>query len=145
MTANIENNLSETALKNIAEAVTPTQKKFDLVDTMAPRSSDSRDAEIANTILHQIRSFDPLGLGAIGLKNGNALVVERGVLLRNVIVKQTNSRSSGGHIQIILNHADYYDVTAWTKDKLGFPKKVVFEVEDADFTQLWEILRKIWE
>lgn len=145
MTDNIENNLSETALKNIADTATQTQKKFDLMDTMAPRSSDSQDAEIASTILHQIRSFDPLGLGAIGLKSGNALAVQRGILLRNVIVKQTNSRSSWGHIQIILNHADYYDVTAWTKDSLGFPKKVVFEVENADFTQLWEILRKIWE
>lgn len=137
--------MSETALQNLAKANTESQKKFDLMDTMAPRSSDSQDAEIASTILHQIRSFDPLGLGAIGLKSDNALVVQRGILLRNVIVKQTNSRSSWGHIQIILNHADYYDVTAWTKDRFGFPKKVVFEVDNADFTQLWEILRKIWE
>lgn len=144
MTDNIENNLSETALKNIADAVTQTQKKFDLMDTMAPRSLDCRDVEIAETILHQIQSFDPLSLCALGWKIGNVPVV-RGILLRNVIVKQTNSRSSWGHVQIILNHADYYDVTAWTKDSLGFPKKVVVEVYNADFTQLWEILRKIWE
>ena len=144
MTSKSEHGMSETALQNLAKANTESQKKFDLVDTMAPRSLDSRDVEIAETILHQIRSFDPLSLCALGWKIGNVPVV-RGILLRNVIVNQTNSRSSWGHVQIILNHADYYDVTAWTKDSLGFPKKVVFEVENADFTQLWEILRKIWE
>lgn len=136
------NQLSETALQNIANA---NAQKFDLLDTMAPMSSDENDREIAQTIIEQIRAFDLVGLGAIGAKSGNIIPVERGVLLRNVIVKQSEKSRRWGHIQIILNDLDYYDMTAWTKDSLGFPKKLEFEFENVDFTQLWVLLRRIWE
>lgn len=136
------NQLSETALQNIANA---SAQKFDLLDTMAPMSSDENDREIAQTIIEQIRAFDWVGLGAIGAKSENIIPVERGVLLRNVIVKQSEKSRRWGHIQIILNDLDYYDMTAWTKDSLGFPKKVEFEFENVDFTQLWVLLRRIWE
>ncbi len=112
--------------------------------TVAENSINSNDVLIAETIVDQILHFDPLSMGCIACPPSKRSVIERGVLMRRVIVKQME-RETYGNIEITLNGSDLYDIRGYSTDKWGQPKKIIFEYSDVYFDQLWEKLRKIWE